>query len=201
MDFPPDLTLHLAKLSESLDDGTDLETALLALADHLILMVPSFLGLTITIAPDITSGRDAPIILEVLSPAQATDVRTSLLLPLDELGSSTAGSTVILYAAQPGTFVDLAADTSYAYSLDGQVVLDRHLPGRDHLSANPEAVGHRERSTINQAIGILICRGHIPEEAPAVLRNAAARDGITVAQAAQQVLDAAMSANADRSEF
>ena len=112
-----------------------------------------------------------------------------MLLPLDALGVTGPGGTVVFYAARPGAFVDLAADTSFAYSLDGHVRLDEHLPSPDHPTGPPGVSGHTELSTINQAIGALLDRGHTTTEARGVLQRLADRDGIPLHHAAQQLLN------------
>lgn len=64
---------------------------------------------------------------------------------------------VILYAATPGAFVDLAADLSWLAGLElDEFALDQHL----NLPVDPETAGvGQAASLINQAIGVLVARG------------------------------------------
>lgn len=186
MDIPHHLSARLAELSGALDEpGTDLQAMLAVLIDDLMTAVPSFLGLTMTLPTD--DGDE--VTLNFLPPVLAGAVSTSLLLPLDALGVSGPGGTIVFYAARPGAFVDLAADTRFAYGLDGQVSLDEHLPSADNPAASSGVFGHTEASTTNRAIGVLLGRGHTPQKARSVLQRRAEQDGVPLHRAAQQLLD------------
>ena len=154
------------------------------LIDDLTAAVPSFLGLRMTIPAD---GNT--VTLNFLPPTMAGAVRTSLLLPLDALGVPGQGGTVVFYAARPGAFVDLAADTRVADGLNGQVTLDEHLPTPDHPAGPSGLFGHTETSTINQAIGVLLGRRHTPEQARSVLQRSAHQHRVPLHHAAQHLLN------------
>ena len=188
VDIPDDLIAPLAELTGALGEvGTDRQAMLAVLIDDLVTAVPSFLGLTMTIPQ---TGNDAAgVTLNFLPPELAEAVGTTLLVPLDALGVSGPGGTVVFYAARPGAFVDLAADTRVAYGLDGQVTLDQHLPSPDIPAVPSGMSGHTQTSTINQAIGVLLGRGHTPTEARRVLHHRADRDGVPLHHVAQQLLD------------
>lgn len=194
MNVPDDLGQYLAQLSEALDDGgTDLQAVLEVLVDDLTAGVPTFLGLRITVTQqhdngDTDDGDPTAVTLDFLPAVLAGAVGTSLRVPMDTMG--VPGAAVVLYAARPGAFTDLAADTRLAYGLDGQVVIDGHLPTPGSL-VEPVGVGQRDRSTINQAIGILIRSGYPPEEARRILRHRAGQGGITALEAAQRIITAA----------
>ena len=193
MDIPHQLITHLAELSAALDeDGTDLQAMLEVLTDDLAAAVPSILGLTMTIphGQNDEHGFDGDrVTLNFLPPGLVGSVSTSMLLPLDALGVTGPGGTVVFFAARPGAFVDLAADTSFAYNLDGHVRLDEHLPSADCHAGPPGVSGHTELSTINQAIGALLDRGHTTTEARSILRRLADQDGIPLHHAAEQLLN------------
>jgi len=96
---------------------------------------------------------------------------------------------VVFYAGRPGAFVDLAADTRFAYGLDGDVVLDGHLAHLDRAArVHPGVNGSDETRVINQAIGVLIERGHLPGEAHEELLRRAADHGRGLAGAAADLL-------------
>ena len=191
MDTPDHLIAHLAELTDLLDEpGTDLQAVLAVLVDDLMTAVPSFLGLTISIP---TAGTEVTV--NLLDPHLADAVTSSLLLPLAALGiagtggTGGTGGTIVFYAAQPGAFVDLAADTRFAFGLDGQVALDQHLPSMDGPVASSGMSGHIEASTINRALGVLLDRGHTPQAARSVLQRRADRDGVPLHHVARQLLD------------
>ena len=94
---------------------------------------------------------------------------------------------MVFYAAPPGAFVDLAADTQFAYHLNGQVLLDQHLPSPDHPAGPSGVSGDTETSTINEAIGVLIGRGH-PGKARSIVQWRADHDGISLLRVAEQLL-------------
>lgn len=187
MDVPQELILHLSALTEALDEpGTDLQAMLAVLADDLRTAVPSFLGLVMTVTSD---GHADGVTLNSLPPRSADAIGSTLMVPLDLLGVSGPGGRVIFYAGRSGAFVDLAADTRFAFELDGQVVLDRHLPTPEHpieQSGTSETTGSR---TVNRAVGALISRGYTPEEAHRELHNHASRTGVSVFRAAEAILN------------
>ena len=182
MDFPHDFTAQFDFLTAALDDpGTDLSAVLAVLVDDVRAVVPSMLGLTVTIAE---TGD------EVTVTSAEPDLRTvgaSLRLPLDVV-TATGPGTVTFYAAQPGAFVDLAADIRHAYGLNGHVVLDGHLD--EPLPIGQAGItGLTEFIQVNQAIGVLIGQGHDPGTARTELHHRAGRAGSTLAAAARRLLD------------
>ncbi|MDQ2751226.1 MAG: hypothetical protein ABI775_00230 [Pseudonocardiales bacterium] len=175
------LAADLGALSAAIEhtDG-GLESVLQSLDAELRGAVGSYVGLTITIAAEehrisfTTTGPDA-------------SAGTSLRIPLDAVAGSQTGSTLVLYAATPGAFVDLAADLAWVLEVKPTLlVLDQHL-----ALPTPTAgvAGLREHATINRAIGALIESGLPPELARAELRRRAAVDGGDVPTAAGRILD------------
>lgn len=153
-----DLTL-LAQVLEP--PQSDIAETLHQLVTDARCAVRSYLGLTM-----VTAG-DAPFIFTAWQDhARAEDVRSSLLIPVPLRGGAgheAGGAALILYADRVGAFVDLAADLSW---LTGTALpdydLDQHLPTTG--LPRTELTVHA-RSVINQAIGVLIGRGHLPETA------------------------------------
>ncbi len=185
MDFPHPLSEQLESLTKALaDPGTDLQDITAALAAEVTAAVPSFLGLTMTLLHD---GR--PVTVTAIDADLAAAAGASLLLPLDPLADAAPGSSVVFYAGRPGAFVDLAADTRYAYSLDGDVVLDPHLTTQQGARpVHPGVNGTDTMTLINQAIGVLIARGHLPEEAHDELLARAAQHARGLHGAAEDLL-------------
>ena len=160
--FHPRLTTHLESLTQALDNpGTDLEAVLSVLVDDLTRTYPSFLGLEVALQLD---GQ--AVAVTSFDSSAAGLVRASLQLPLSAIAAGDTGGSVVFYAAAPGAFADLAADTRQAYRMDGQVVLDEHLSPQH---AESGVTGLAELSAVNQAIGILVARGRTVEEARAEL--------------------------------
>lgn len=174
---------QLERLSQALEDsGDDLQSMLSVLIDDVTAVVPSFTGLRITIP-----ARGKPVTVAAVQPAVS---HASMLLPLHLLTDLPRRSELVFYAAEPGAFGQLAADTRATYGLDGQVELDRHLPAPEATDGPTVIVdGARQRSTINQAIGVLLDQGHLPEETSAVLAARAAAAGVQPLAVAQQILD------------
>jgi hypothetical protein len=152
----------LANLTEALDD-TDLDIAhslrLLSLATAAA--VPSYRGLSVVVPQS-----DPPLMFTMLiDGAVAADIGTSLRLQWQGRRTVPRSSTVaiVLYAAAPGAFVDLAADVVWLTALPSRdIVLDEHfgLPAKPGFNGSLAAA-----SAINQAIGVLIGRGYTPQQA------------------------------------
>ncbi len=160
MDITATLSADLALLAQVLDrPRTDLAEMLRRLVTDARSAVSSYRGLSLT------TGGDAPFIVTLLQEETAAeDVRTSILVPLRHgTGPVDARPALILYAAQPGAFVDLAADLSWLTGIaPREYALDQHLSTIDLVPTGPPL---RVASVVNQAIGVLIGRGHPPEQA------------------------------------
>jgi hypothetical protein len=179
------LAADLAVLSEALDE-TDggLADALRQLVADVKVAVPSYLGLTI-----VAGNGTYPMTLTAMEPfTHPSDVVSSLVLPLADDRAAEAGAplVLILYAARPDAFVDLAADLG---RLTGRPLrdfaLDQHLVPPAELDSS---TGVRASSLVHQAIGVLIGRGYTPEEADLEIELRAAADGNSRAKAADIIL-------------
>ncbi len=181
MDLSTALAADLASLSNALQDPDGgLEVRLASFADDLRASFGSYLGLTITLALD---GHQISFSLT----DRVAVAMTSLCIPLPEVAGSEPGSSLVLYAATPGTFVDLAADLAWTLGLDpAALVLDEHLAVP---KSSDVVTGLQEHAIINQAIGVLIEDGHTPESGRAELRLRAELDDVALMVSAQRVLD------------
>lgn len=182
MDISAALAAHLAVLTQALDiPDIDLEHGLQALTVDVKLAVASYTGMTMTIALD---GHDVTFTVRDGPPSQVA--ATSLLIPLAALPTTDTASTLLLYAATPGAFVDLAADLSYALRVDPpNLVLDGHLPAP---AASSGMTGLDTHFAIDQAIGVLIDRGHTPETARDEVHRLAGLDHGDLRAAADQII-------------
>jgi hypothetical protein len=190
VDIPLRLVAHLSELTDALDEpGGDLEAMLSVLLDDLTAAIPSFLGLTMTIGTDGHDGADVSLTLLPVGSVDA--VGTSLLVPLDAVDGAASDATVIFYAAHPGAFVDLAADTELALRLDGRLMLDQHFPSTAPLPATPGLTGLTAASTVNRAVGVLLDRGHSAAQARDLLQRRADEEAVTMHEVAQALLDGA----------
>jgi hypothetical protein len=175
------LAAELAALSGALQEPDGgLEVRLGLLADDLKVAVSSYLGLTVTIALD---GHEISFSLT----EQAGQAKTSLCIPLPHIAGSEPGSSLVLYASTPGAFVDLAADLTWSLGLDPvAILLDAHL-----AVPKPSDVvsGLHEQGIVNQALGVLIERGHTIESARTELRRQAEEYEVGVPVRAQRILD------------
>jgi hypothetical protein len=184
VEIPPGLAAQLAALTVGLEeDGVGLEAQLRAFGIALKSAVPSYLGMTITVA-----GHDLRLTMYQDDGAgERGEIISSLLIPLTAIAAFALGSSLVLYAATAGAFVDLAADLCFALGLGLEaLVLDTHLLPP---STESELVGVVEMSRVNQAIGILVDLGRSIQDARVELEHRAAMDGTSLAVAAQQLLD------------
>ncbi len=178
------LSVDLALLTQALDrPEIDIVQTLDRFAVDARLAVRSYLGLSLT------TGGEAPFAFTALEEnATSEDIRSSLLMPLPVSGVDYAegGCGLVLYAARAGAFVDLAADLSWLTGVE----LSDH-PIDQHLSTiafpSTESTVHTN-SVINQAIGVLIGRGHPPNEAHKRLTAQTVELGTDRYNAAVQIL-------------
>lgn len=183
MDFPASLSQQLSDLTDALDDpGTDLQTILAVLVDDLTAAVPSFLGLTMTLRVDGESVALTAIEADALPAA-----RSSLQLPLDPMAGAGPGSAVVFYARDVDAFAELAADSRRLHGVDGQVLLDGHLPDRDAVQS-PLVTDPAQGVVIHRAMGLLIDQGLTPEQAAHELRRRAAATGCALTDTAHHLL-------------
>jgi hypothetical protein len=162
------LSTGLARLTEYLDrPEADLEGELRRLSDELARAVDSYLLPRIEYHDHRRCRAGQPE--RVARPGRMA-VGSSLLIPLPLICAAPPGSALMLHAAQPGAFVDLAADLSFALGEPlPTFVLDDHLGEHLDRSSRPELLGLAESSQINQAIGVLLACGHTREQALAEL--------------------------------
>jgi hypothetical protein len=167
--IPSALAADLALLTDALDVG-DIASTVSLLSSDVAAAVSSYAGLSLRLHPP-----GGAVELTTLDDVAQTDrIVTSLRLPVTP---ATTGSAVVivLYATTRGAFVDLAADLAWlTRRTPGDVSLDEDLGGRLH--AHP-VTSLRSGSSIDQAIGALLGRGHTPEEALVELEALAARAG------------------------
>lgn len=179
------LAADLGILSAALDEpAADVLHSLHHLGVDAQAAVPTFLGLSVTVA-----GRDPPFTFTTFDGDAADDVGASLWLTLPGAGAGWASPSValILYARRPGTFVDLAADLAWLTGRPpSDFALDQHLCGP---AGSDIGASLRAASVINQAIGVLICRGYTPRQAHSKLATQA--DGASTDRyaTAQSILD------------
>jgi hypothetical protein len=200
VDLPTDLASYLGDLVENIGTGTvsSLTDSLTALAVDLQTAVSSYLGLRLTVVLD-----GWPVTLTAFGGIHGARPTTSFRLVLSSMGPGfDPESRIVFYASTPGAFVDLAADLAYlqrvrgledtGYAAEGNrrgrrpaVALDADLPPASVVSG---LAGMGEYATINRAVGMLIEQGHHPDHAHAVLRRAAAVDGLGLPDYAARLL-------------
>jgi hypothetical protein len=183
------LAADLRILTAALDEpGADIAQSLQQLAADTIAGVPSYLGLSLIVS------RSDPLLTStyLVDGAVAGDVRTSVRLTLPGvgigigIGRTLPAVTIILYAASPGAFVDLAADLAWLTARRlSDFALDQHLT----IPAGSVTGGQLHvASAINQAIGVLIGRGYTPQQAHRELDTEAATAGTNRHSAALLIL-------------
>jgi hypothetical protein len=164
--------------------GINLAARIRALAGTVRLTVESYLGMRITL---ICQGHSLTVTAMERSPDQG-EIAASARLPLAALTGAEPGSMIVFYAAHAGAFLDLAADLSFELGvrLDRLSIEDPHL-GPPVLSG---ITGLSDLSQVNQALGILIGRGHTHEGARTELRRLARLAEATLVPAAQRLIQA-----------
>lgn len=176
----------LALLARGVEPDCDLADMLAVLAADVRAAVRSYVGLTLSVAAADPSSR-LRLVDTVADPAA---VRTSLMMPVPSAGRGLPGrdgATLVLYAGAAGAFVDLAADLSWLTGLALDTFeLDRHLAA---FAEPGTGATMRSLSVIDQAIGVLIGRGHTREQAVADLDVRAAATAGTRYDAAASILD------------
>ncbi|MET3808421.1 hypothetical protein ABIB25_005450 [Nakamurella sp. UYEF19] len=173
---------QLDALSEALEgSGDDLNTILAVLVEDLTAAIASFAGLVITVT---IAGE--PVTVTAMNSHTAS---SSMLLPLTTPPASATGAHLVLYAENPGAFVDLAADARATWDGGGSVVLDQHLPPPTAIEAQQGVDELADRSTVDQAIGFLIGQGHPPAQARTELSRRADAAGVSIAAIAYSVLE------------
>ncbi len=185
LDLPDALSATLRDLLAVLDlPEVDVGEALYALKKAVSFAAPSCLGLSMTLVVD---GQ--AITLTAMDPdSDAIGIASSLRLPLCRLAPVAEGSELVLYAATPGAFVDLAADVSYALGLTPKDLhLDLNLTAPLNRSGIDGVVQH---SMVNRAVGILIGRGHTPEAARRQLQHQATKRRMSLVQIAAHLISA-----------
>jgi hypothetical protein len=173
------LAAELASLTAALDEpGSDIGRGLRLLAAAAAAAVSSYLGLSVVV-----TRSDSSFTVALLEDGvTAGDIGTSIVLALPGAGDGQdlAAVAFVLYARAPGAFVDLAADVAW---LTGRPLTDFALD--EHLAVPDAATALVEASVVNQAIGVLIGRGHTAQQAHQELDTQAAHRGtdpVTVAR-------------------
>jgi hypothetical protein len=182
---PDPLAADLAALSASLDDPSiDIAQSVRQLSHDVGQAVASYLGLSVQA---FTGGQTARFTVgnDGADLARST---TSLRMSLTSTAGTDDAAHIILiyYASVPGAFVDLAADLQWLSGGDqSRLVLDGDLPAV--VGDDP---GFGGISAINQAIGVLLGRGHSKQSARAELVRLAGGDHARLALAAAALLAA-----------
>jgi hypothetical protein len=188
------LAAELEILTAALDEpGIDIAHSLRQLALDAAAAITSYLGLSVLVA-----RSEPPFAFTVLADGVvADDIRTSLRMVLQRAGDDGGRMAIAvnLYAGSPGAFVDLAADLAWLTARPlSDFVLDQHL-----TISTPSDAGTQlhAASIINQAIGVLIGRGHTPEQAHSHLDTQAAHAGTGRHAAARHILAKLTAADID----
>jgi hypothetical protein len=184
VDLTDDLADDLELLTQALDEpGADVAETLERLAGDVQNSVDSYLGLSVSIT---ANGPRFELMTILDKDTQQDQVHASLLVPLAPSIIGAITVTLVLYAATPGAFIDLAADLAW---ITGRTLAEFRLD--EHRALPPKFISPtplRAMSLINQALGVLIGRGVTPEEAERDLYARAAAAGVDRLGAAALIL-------------
>ncbi len=189
MSQPDSFVDQLAELTDALDEpGADLGAIISVLVDDVRGAVRSFLGLTIHLVVE-----GIPVLLTAIGGQHIHAASTSLRMPLHLPGSAAVGH-IIFYAKNAAAFASLAHDAGRSGILIGPIAVDEDLHAAIDLTQNRGLADQRD---INQAIGMLIERGQLPDEARAKLTADAAENNVPAADMARRLLQTIASAEPD----
>jgi hypothetical protein len=191
--IPPALAVDLALLTGALDvDGVDIESTLALLTSDVAAAVSSYVGLSVRVGPP---GSQAEL-TTLAAGADAARIVTSLRIPVpDAPGTPGPSVLIVLYASSPGAFVDMAADLAWLTTRElVEIGLDLDVGEGIHAHS---ATSLRSRSTVDQAIGVLVGRGSTPGQASAELDSLASDAGGDRLAAAVEILSALSGPGAD----
>jgi len=184
VEFSHSLIEQLDALSDACGEpGIDLSRLLSRLTESLVVALPSFVGLTLTVQVDGLAVDMSGLPADRIRPALAS---LYLPIPLDDSTAPTNG--VVFYAAAPDAFLDLAEDARWVYELTDQVIVDGHLPSAPGLSKPWSVNGIEEFTIISQAIGVVIEAGLSTPQAHSTLQRRAFAQRQRVVEVAQQIL-------------
>ena len=193
MDLSAALVADLAALSGLLDESdVDLEAGLRALGVSLKTAIGSYQAMTMSI--DLDGHRVSLTVVDGDDQIDHTDgvsetSAASLLIPLSQTVVGRIGNSLVLHARTRGAFVDFAADLSYALGIElSELIVDAHLAELATHSQPTGMNGMAELTVVNQALGVLLARGHTPEGARTELRRLAEQDGGSFSDAAAAVV-------------
>jgi hypothetical protein len=170
---------ELAVPDDLAEQPVELEKSLTALTEAVKSAAPSYRGLALTLVID-----KQPVSVTSAELGNTSDIATSLRLSLAWVPSLSADSRITFYASTPGTFVDLAADLSFALG-SGSLRVDEDIPSA--LVSDLTGVGRL--SAINKAVGVLISHGHTLDSAQRELRHTADATPCSTQKAAEAVTD------------
>lgn len=174
---------------------TDVVQTIVIFATDVRLAVPSFVGLTITVAEPREHAPDRLVLRVRLldEHVEADYIETTLRLsvPTDSQQADRASIQIVLYATTPGALIDMAADVSF---LTGSAFDSADLDQHRGMAYEPDIVGVLQaESIVGEAIGVLIAHGHTREQAYVeldLMAELAGTDRITEANAILATLTA-----------
>lgn len=192
------LSAELAVLTEALaDPDVDLQEQMHRLGAVVRAAVSSFIGLRMTV---VVEGYPFTV-TTVDDSTDLVDVGASVSITLGAARRTSTTSSVVLYASTPGAFVDLAADAVVHRPHPGAVLVDVHLDDPEGVRPVSGSTGWAEISIVNRAVGVLIGRGHTPEQAQSTLDTRAVSSGLGAVEIARAVVASTVPPHPDRDNF
>jgi len=183
---PLDIIAHLRALARPSGAPETLSRALEELLLGVLRAAPSCLGVSLTLV-----RQGLPVTVTSLSlSAGLTEVRSSLAVQLPRRAAQDGpGPLLVLYSGAAGALDQLRLDLLALLDLDPRkVCIDTHLALPDLATeADVLAAQLDDLSALNQAVGVLLDRGLLPEQGRALLDDLAAA-GDTSAVAAARLL-------------
>jgi hypothetical protein len=173
---------QLQLLCADFEDTERLAIGLTTLGASVVAAVPSCVSVSVTLG---VVGSVVPVTIGIRS-AVAGPVLASLAVPRSLLDPA---DIVLFQASQSGAFLLLAADLAAALDPSQPLRIDEHLDTEIDATAGGLAVSMDNLSAVHRAVGVLIDRGLLPEDAYAELTRQARQDGTDLPSASRLLLD------------
>jgi hypothetical protein len=176
------LARQLELLCADFRDAEQLATGLSELGASVAVAVPSCVSVSVMLG---VLGSDTPVTVGIRGKGVGP-VLASLAVPRSV---SEPGDFVLFQASEAGAFLLLADDLRAVLDPSLSLWIDEHL----HVPVDAMAGGWRrsmrDSSMVNRALGVLIDRGFLPDDAYAELTRQASQDGTNISSASRLVLE------------
>jgi hypothetical protein len=176
------LARQLELLCAGFGDAQRLASGLSELGASVAVAVPSCVSVSVMLG---VLGSDVPVTVGICGEGVGP-VLASLAVPRS---LSEPGDFVLFQASEAGAFLLLADDLGAVLDPSLSLWIDEHLHVPVDATAGGWTRSMRDLSMVNRAVGVLIDRGFLPDDAYAELTRRARQDGTNISSAGRLVLE------------